>query len=270
MRETQHLIPGYDGRSIPAVICESTSGSGSGAMSLLLHGITTHKDEYGDTYKRLAGELAEAGQSSIRIDFRGHGESAAPLSEFNVHSQVRDLLATIDWLDKEQNAAAVRILAASFAAPAAVAASLVLGTRVGKLALLAPVLDVYETFVNPHTGWGESHWGRDRILAAVRGSGRLVLEPGFELNGDFAAELLVVDPKPTLARLRCPVVILHGNDDGMVPLQVSEAVARDNANVRLTVMDRTEHGLAETGDEDQVSPLTAANYTLLVGELTSA
>lgn len=41
---------------------------------LLLHGWDGSMDEVGDMYKRLAGELGNAGIASLRIDFRGEGE----------------------------------------------------------------------------------------------------------------------------------------------------------------------------------------------------
>jgi len=243
MTESRVSVRALDGTSIEAIVAKPDTESGTRShMTLLLHGITTHKDEYGDTFQRLARELADAGEQSLRLDFRGHGDSKAPLTEFNVRTQLLDLLAVARWLSSEQDVDRLRILAASFSAPAAITATLVLGQAVDKLVLLAPVLDFYETFVEPLTGWGEDNFGRD---------------------------LLLVNVVPTLARLSCPVRILHGDQDGMVPLAVSKRVAAEYPNVALTVMDETEHGLAKAGDTDQESTLTASNYARVVAALST-
>lgn len=42
---------------------------------LMLHGFASVRDEVGEMYKRLAAELGERGIASLRIDFRGWGES---------------------------------------------------------------------------------------------------------------------------------------------------------------------------------------------------
>ena len=270
MTESRVSVRALDGTSIEAIVAKPDTESGTRShMTLLLHGITTHKDEYGDTFQRLARELADAGEQSLRLDFRGHGDSKAPLTEFNVRTQLLDLLAVARWLSSEQDVDRLRILAASFSAPAAITATLVLGQAVDKLVLLAPVLDFYETFVEPLTGWGEDNFGRERIISTLNGDTTLVLEPGFELGADFAADLLLVNVVPTLARLSCPVRILHGDQDGMVPLAVSKRVAAEYPNVALTVMDETEHGLAKAGDTDQESTLTASNYARVVAALST-
>lgn len=65
---------------------------------LLLHGFASQKDEVGDMYKRLAAALAEAGIASLRIDFRGWGESAGQMTASSVHGQVEDAATAYDYL----------------------------------------------------------------------------------------------------------------------------------------------------------------------------
>jgi dienelactone hydrolase len=56
----------------------------------MLHGFGSHKDEVGDMYKRLAEALSKQGIASLRIDFRGWGESAGKMEESTLQGQVDD------------------------------------------------------------------------------------------------------------------------------------------------------------------------------------
>jgi pimeloyl-ACP methyl ester carboxylesterase len=65
---------------------------------LMLHGFGSHKDEVGDMYKRLAAELVERGVASLRIDFRGWGESAGEMVDSTVGGMVEDAAAAYEYL----------------------------------------------------------------------------------------------------------------------------------------------------------------------------
>ena len=66
---------------------------------LLLHGFASQKDEVGDMYKRLAAKLAtEKGIASMRIDFRGWGESAGSMQESNIQGQIDDTEVAYEYL----------------------------------------------------------------------------------------------------------------------------------------------------------------------------
>jgi uncharacterized protein len=65
---------------------------------LMLHGFASQKDEVGDMYKRLAAALAERGIGSLRIDFRGWGESAGDMVDSTVSGQVEDAAEAYAYL----------------------------------------------------------------------------------------------------------------------------------------------------------------------------
>jgi len=56
------------------MVTPARGGSASARAVLLFHGWTGKMDEVGDMFKRLGGELGEAGIASLRINFRGEGE----------------------------------------------------------------------------------------------------------------------------------------------------------------------------------------------------
>lgn len=76
---------------------------------LLLHGFTGSRDELPvkDTdegvFSRTARLLAEAGYASLRIDFRGSGDSDGNWEDTTFSGQISDAVAVIDWLKKSSD-----------------------------------------------------------------------------------------------------------------------------------------------------------------------
>ncbi len=72
---------------------------------LMLHGFGSQKDEVGNMYQRLAAALGNQGIASLRIDFRGWGESGGKMEESSVQTQVDDAatayayLKNLSWVD---------------------------------------------------------------------------------------------------------------------------------------------------------------------------
>ena len=72
---------------------------------LMLHGFGSLRDEVGDMYKRLAASLAGQGIASLRIDFRGWGESEGGMENSTIQGMVEDAetgytyLTTLEFVD---------------------------------------------------------------------------------------------------------------------------------------------------------------------------
>lgn len=65
---------------------------------LMLHGFASVRDEVGNMYKNLAAALGEEGIASLRIDFRGWGESAGNMVDSTVQGQVEDAATAYNYL----------------------------------------------------------------------------------------------------------------------------------------------------------------------------
>ncbi len=76
---------------------------------LLLHGFASSKDEVGDLYKVLAHALAEKGISSLRIDFRGWGESAFPMEQSTTANMLEDADEALTYLRNRKDVSTVAV-----------------------------------------------------------------------------------------------------------------------------------------------------------------
>ena len=115
VKEKNTEIIGKDGIMIPAIF---TEGKGQKAV-LIAHGICGDKNEWYDTSARIAEKLLENGISCLRIDFRGHGDSAEPLSAFTPQSQLSDMESAYEWL-AGKGFTEILPLGISFGGPAAI------------------------------------------------------------------------------------------------------------------------------------------------------
>jgi pimeloyl-ACP methyl ester carboxylesterase len=94
----------------------------TGSAVIMLHGFASSRDEIGGIFASQAAALAEAGIASLRIDFRGYGESD-PASEASVTVDrmledaaiARSYLAGVDGVDAER----IGVLGYSFGAAVA-------------------------------------------------------------------------------------------------------------------------------------------------------
>lgn len=66
------------------------SGEGPFPAVLMLHGFASSRDEVGGMYQRLAASLGKRGIASLRIDFRGWGESGGGMENSTVTGMVED------------------------------------------------------------------------------------------------------------------------------------------------------------------------------------
>ena len=77
--------------------------------ALLLHGFASSRNEVGDLYASLAKGLAEKGISSLRIDFRGWGESGYPMEKSTVANMLEDANEALSYLHSRKDVKSVAV-----------------------------------------------------------------------------------------------------------------------------------------------------------------
>lgn len=173
---------------------------------LMLHGFASYRDEVGDMYKRLAAELAERGIGSLRIDFRGWGESEGGMENSTVVGMVEDAalgyayLSGLDFVDTS------RLGVIGFS----------LGGRIAVVSA-AQNPDWYQSMVLWSTGGNISpdFLGQEYVDAAAA-DGTVTIDLGWRevtLGAGFFDSLTAYDVEVEYPKYSGDVFIVAGTDD---------------------------------------------------------
>lgn len=198
-----------------------------GPVVLLLHGFTGSRDEMqipgpGEgVFARTARQLGEAGYASLRIDFRGSGESrdAMPFADSDFETQVEDVTTALSWLG-EEGYGPIHLLGWS---QGGMIASLAAGrgVKVASVILWNAVAEPHETFA--------------RILgAATLARGMAADDPdtpvettlpwgeAVALRARFFHQMARLDPPAAIGCYPGPLLVARGGADPLVPESSAE------------------------------------------------
>jgi uncharacterized protein len=207
------------------------AGRGRCPAVVYCHGFTADRNETRFLFARLARRLETAGIASLRIDFRGSGESGGRFEEMTPLEEVSDARAAIARLraDKRIDPGRVGIVGMSLGG---LVAALVAGKEPG---LKSVVL------------WGAIARPAKVVEGlAPKGAQREMEKHGFVDMGGLAVGRAFwqvarnLNPPAELAKSRAPVLIIHGTGDKTVPYVNSTdflraARARGIATKRLSI-----------------------------------
>lgn len=182
-----------------------------GPVGLFIHGFRSHAD--GDKARALAAHAQRRGYAWARFDLSGHGESDGDFCDFRISALRDDVLALMNALARP-----VVLVGSSMGAWLAVLATVLQPQQVRGLVLIAPGFDFLATVYANLSDEEQARWQR-------HGCHRFgsAWEP-FPYALPFAAladaRALHVLERPLA--LPCPLHIVHGRDDEVVPVNVSE------------------------------------------------
>jgi dienelactone hydrolase len=177
---------------------------------LMLHGFASVRDEVGDMYKRLAAELAEYGIGSLRIDFRGWGESAGAMTKSTVNQMVEDAAAAteylqgLDWVDSER----LGLIGFSLGGSVSVYSVGEHPDAYKSLVLWSTFGELYDIYLNS--------MGQDTLDTAQE-AGEVEVNLGFRmvtLGGAFFDSLDDHDYQAEFAKYEGALLVVAGSEDG--------------------------------------------------------
>ena len=230
-------------------------------------------------FAQLAGDLAERGFVVLRYDKRGIGQSGGRLETVTLREYAEDVVAAVRWLESRKDVDKRRIAVVGHGEGASVA--MLAAAREKKISALVPMAAVGTPGVDfileqqqysldllkvPEPERSPKIELQKKILqAAISGTGWEELPPEIRARADspWYRSLLLFDPAETMARIKQPVLIVHGELDKQVPVHHAKRLA-ELANARkkappasLAVLPKLNHLCvpAVTGDVSEYSSL---------------
>lgn len=177
---------------------------------LLCHGMESSKESL--KLAHLGEALSRAGLAVLRFDFTGAGESTGNFESITCTRQVGDLAAAHGLL-KDRGVGRVAIVGSSMGGTTAL---MYAGAAEGVAALvtLAAPFDPREII---EQGFPPEAFTRWRAQGFIEFDGR-------RLNVSFLEEALTIDVAAAVARITCPVLVIHGDADATVPVAHGHAL----------------------------------------------
>ncbi|WP_395676122.1 alpha/beta hydrolase family protein [Inquilinus sp.] len=201
---------------------------------LLLHGFTGSRDELEipaakeGIFRRAARIWAARGFASLRIDFRGNGDSGGAFADMTLQGQVKDALAALDLLASEGEVDKDRIALVGWSMGGAVGA-IVAGRTTHKLtsvSLWAPGTNMPASVA--------LLFGADLVKQGLASgdapvTAKLPWGAEVSLKSGFFRSLYAIDPVAEIARYKGPLLVAVGTKDDVVfPQPIAGQVLLDN------------------------------------------
>ncbi len=210
-----------DGIELSAVL-EKAPGSKGSKIVILLHGFTSAKDRPHNI--QAAEAMREAGFDTIRFDLYGHGESGGEFRRHTLYKWISNTLAVIDYV-REMGYTEIYLSGHSQGGLTAALTAGMEKDRIRGLILRAPAFSI-------------PRWAREGNMLGIAFDPKHIPESitvikGLELDGNYARVAQTISAEEAVDRFTGPVLILHGEEDDVVPIADSRSMARRYSECEL-------------------------------------
>ncbi len=221
------------------------AGKANSSGVILCHGMESSKESL--KFVHLGESLSGAGFTVLRFDFTGAGESAGEFESITCTRQVEDLEAAHELL-RGRGLAEVAVIGSSMGGTTAL---MYAGgaENVAALVTLAAPFDPRALLERDFPPKAVALW-RDQGFIEFNGR---------RLRTDFLEEALAIDVASAVARITCPVLVIHGDADPTVP--AAQAVALHDAlpgEKELCILPGADHRFTRQEDRDAALSRTEA------------
>ena len=214
-----------DGIALAADLETPEGAGGLCPLVILLHGFSSARNRIHTL--QTAAAMREEGFATLRFDLYGHGESGGEFGRHTLYKWISNTMAVIDhvrgmgytdlYLSGHSQGGLVAALAAGMEPD-----------RIRGLVLRAPA------FMIPRCAREGSLLGfqfdPDHVPDSVPALN------GLTLDGNYIRVAQAIRAEETAVRFKGPVLILHGDEDDVVPLEDSQRMAALYADCELAVM----------------------------------
>ena len=202
----------------------------------MAHGFTGDKDEWG-RFVKTAEEFCKNGFAVFRFDFSVSGESEG--DSITVKQWVDDLKSAINFV-KQKGYSNIGLL----------------GLSLGGLCSILAYNENIKTIVlwEPVTKAKTPTKLKEEIQAELNEKGYTIIKnkagKKFKIPKEYLIERETINQQEILSKIRCLVLIIHGDRDDVVPVDHSrEAIKYLPKESKLEVIENADHGFYEQLDK---------------------
>ncbi len=208
---------------------------GNGPIGVFVHGYRSDCD--GSKAHALASHANQRRYSWVRFDLTGHGRSDGDFARFTITAALRDLQTVLEKLAPRP----VVLVGSSLGGWLSVLAARRAPRRIREMLLIAPAFNFVQQILAEMPASELAQWRRD----GVRGFSDPYQGTTYTLGNDIVDDVDRYDVLREPVRLACPVTILHGRHDEVVPVANSVRFADQvrAPEIRLEVVAGGDHRL---------------------------
>jgi putative redox protein len=211
--------------------------------------------------RRVAGELIQHGFIALRFDFSGNGQSQGDFADSTYSKQVSEMQSAMNQL-ADRGARWIALGGHSMGALIAFLTAVEVGdvpavcTLAGRLAGMGA-----SNFLNPE----QRRRLRENGEVSFRSRGRELT-----VTDRFFEDARRFDPTRALREFRRPLLIVHGSEDEIIPVQeATRAHEIGGDNVTLEIIPDADHMFGRREDAEKVARLVTRWYENQSGHRTS-
>jgi dipeptidyl aminopeptidase/acylaminoacyl peptidase len=246
--ERESIVLENQGQKIFGIFHRPLNSSGPFPTVLICHGLAGHKTGKYRVYVLLSERLSKLGIASLRIDFRGSGDSEGNFADMTLESEVSDAVVALDYLHQRPDVDGSRI--GVFGRSVGGTVALMTAQKAGKvksLAIWAPLYDGEQ--------W-ESQWHLLNSAELSDDERQEKLKINGQIPGiDFFNELFAMKIEDHLTDLATvPMLHIHGEQDLVVTTQHADRYVEARKSVKnkdkFIRLPQSDHDFSHTNEQN--------------------
>lgn len=249
-------------RLVPATIVTPV-GEGPFPAVVINHGHGGSREENGG-FAGLAEALANQGIMSIRMDFPGCGESTEPFTENYLSNMISDSNACLDYMLANYNADKnnLGIFGYSMGGRLSLLIGSELNTPYKAMGLLAPAAANGNDMVVGIAGGQEKYNEYYKEASGPKGYVEHTTAYGQkqQLSRAWFDDLKASTPLKNISNFKGNILVVHGDKDNVVPVDVNEAVAAAANHGKKILVPGADHGYGFYSNQPDVTEVVEDSF----------